>query len=88
MDNALQITDVSKLYKLYDKPSDRLKETFSKNKVYHSEFYALNNINFSIQKGETVGIIGRNGSGTSTLLKIITGVLNPTSGDVTVNGKV
>lgn len=88
MDNALQITDVSKLYKLYDKPSDRLKETFSKNKVYHSEFYALNNINFSIGKGETVGIIGRNGSGKSTLLKIITGVLNPTSGNVTVNGKV
>ena len=80
---------MTKLYKLYQKPSDRLKEVFSiSKKKYGKDFYALNDVDFSIRKGETVGILGKNGAGKSTLLKIITGVLNPTEGNVVVDGTV
>lgn len=86
---ALQINHISKEYKLYDKQGDRLKEAFHPlKKTYHKKFYALNDIDFCIEKGEKVGIIGANGAGKSTLLKIITGVLNPTSGNITMDGKV
>lgn len=86
---ALQISHISKEYKLYDKQGDRLKEAFHPlKKIYHKKFYALNDIDFCIEKGEKVGIIGANGAGKSTLLKIITGVLNPTSGSITMDGKV
>ncbi len=86
---AIVITNISKIYKLYDRPRDRLKEALHPfKKKYHHEFHALNNINFSVKKGETVGILGENGAGKSTLLKIITGVLTPSSGNVIVNGKV
>lgn len=88
-DIAIKVENVSKVYKLYDKPMDRLKETLSPSKKkYHKDHYALDNISFEVNKGETVGIIGTNGSGKSTLLKMITGVLTPTSGNITVNGKV
>ncbi len=88
-DIAIKIEDVSKLYKLYDKPTDRLKESLglSKQKKY-KEHYALRNINFDVKRGECVGIIGTNGAGKSTILKIITGVLNPTAGNVTINGRI
>lgn len=86
---AIQVIDVDKMYKLYDKPTDRLKESlgFSKKKRYR-EHYALKNVSFDVKKGETVGIIGTNGSGKSTILKIITGVLNPTGGQVIVDGRI
>lgn len=88
-DVAIQVSHVSKLYKLYDKPMDRLKESLglTRQKKY-KEHYALNDLSFDVKKGECVGIIGTNGSGKSTILKIITGVLNPTVGDVTVNGRI
>ena len=86
---AIQVQDVSKIYKLYDKPIDRLKESLSlTHKNYHKDFFALSNISFNVKKGETVGIIGTNGSGKSTILKIITGVLTPTSGQVRVSGVI
>ena len=86
---AIKVQNLTKIYKLYDKPIDRLKESLHplKKKYYH-EFHALNNVSFEIHKGETVGIIGKNGSGKSTLLKIITGVLTPTSGRVSIHGKI
>lgn len=86
---AIKVENLSKMYKLYDNPMDRLKESLglSKRRVY-KEHYALSNVNIEIKKGETVGIIGTNGSGKSTILKIITGVLNPTSGNVTINGRI
>lgn len=86
---AIQVSDVKKVYKLYDKPSDRMKEAFGlgKRKI-HKVHYALNGVNLDIFQGETVGIIGTNGSGKSTILKIITGVLNPTEGNVQVNGRI
>ena len=89
MENAITVKDVSKIYKLYDKPIDRLKEALNPfHKEYHKKFYALNNLSFEVKKGETVGIIGTNGSGKSTILKIITGVLTPTTGEVEVNGVI
>ena len=88
-ENAIEVKNVVKIYRLYNKPIDRLKESMNPtHKSYHKDFYALNDISFDVKKGETVGIIGTNGSGKSTILKIITGVLTPTSGTVQVNGKI
>lgn len=84
---AIQVKHLDKMYKLYNKPSDRLRETLGL-KVPVREHYALRDVNFQVERGETVGIIGTNGSGKSTILKIITGVLNPTAGEVTVNGRI
>lgn len=86
---AISVDHVSKMYKLYDKPMDRLKESLglSRAKKYR-EHYALNDVSFEIRRGETLGIIGSNGAGKSTILKIITGVLNPSGGAVTVNGRI
>lgn len=86
---AIQVKNLDKVYKLYDKPSDRMKEALglSKKKKY-KEHHALDQVNLTIYQGETVGIIGMNGSGKSTILKIITGVLNPSGGKVTVNGRI
>ena len=88
-DIAIKVDHVSKLYKLYDKPSDRFKEALglTKEKKY-KEHFALSDVYFEVKKGETVGIIGTNGAGKSTILKIITGVLNPTSGKVDVSGRI
>lgn len=87
--SVIEVKNVTKIYPLYDKPVDRLKETLSlTHKKYHKDFYALNGVSFEIEKGETVGIVGTNGSGKSTILKIITGVLNPTTGSVSTNGKI
>ncbi len=86
---AINVQDVTKIYKLYDKPIDRLKESLNPvHKNYHRDFYALRNISFQVKKGETVGIIGTNGSGKSTILKIITGVLTPTEGTAEVDGVI
>ena len=88
-DYAISVEHVEKMYKLYDKPADRLKESLGlTRKKKYKEHYALHDVNFQVNKGETVGIIGTNGSGKSTILKIITGVLNPTAGEVKVNGRI
>ena len=86
---AIKVDHVTKIYKLYDKPMDRLKESlgFSKERKY-KEHYALSDVSFDVHRGETVGIIGTNGSGKSTILKIITGVLNPTGGNVEIDGRI
>ncbi len=87
--NAIEVKNISKMYKLYDKPSDRLKESLglSRKKKY-TEHYALNDVSFVVKRGETVGLIGTNGSGKSTMLKIITGILNPTAGEIRIEGRV
>ncbi len=86
---AIEVKDVVKIYKLYNKPRDRVKEAFGFGKKQQTKLhYALNGVSLKIAKGETVGIIGTNGSGKSTILKIITGVLNPTSGEVHVDGRI
>ena len=87
--NSISVKGVTKVYQLYDKPIDRLKEAMSiRKKNYHKDFFALDEVSFDVEKGQTVGIIGTNGSGKSTILKIITGVLSPTKGTVEVNGKI
>lgn len=90
MDNniIISVKGLSKIYKLYDRPSDRIKEALGLSKKKHHEHYALCNVNFEVRKGETVGIIGANGSGKSTVLKIITGVLSATCGEVAVSGRI
>lgn len=86
---AIQVKDVKKIYKLYDKPRDRMVEAFGfGKKKRHKEHQALKGVSLDIYRGETVGIIGTNGSGKSTILKIITGVLNPTEGQVVVDGRI
>lgn len=88
MDSVIEIKNISKIYNLYNKPSDRLKEALFSRKSRHTEFAALNDVSFNVNKGEILGIIGKNGSGKSTILKIITSVLTPTSGECIVKGKI
>lgn len=86
---AIEVNHVDKIYKLYDKPSDRIKEALGLGKkARHTDHKALSNVDMKIYQGETVGIIGTNGSGKSTILKIITGVLTPSAGEVKVNGRI
>lgn len=83
------VQNVSKLYRLYDKPSDRLREFLPfRRRRYHAEFWALKNVTVHVGAGEILGIVGPNGSGKSTLLQIASGILQPTSGRVAVDGRV
>jgi lipopolysaccharide transport system ATP-binding protein len=85
---AISLHNVSKCYKRYSRPVDRLKELLLPGKSHAENFWALRNINLEVAKGETLGIIGQNGSGKSTLLQIIAGTVTPTTGEVWVNGRV
>jgi len=85
---AISLKDVSKCFKRYSRPVDKLKEVLLPGKSRADEFWALRDINIEIPKGQTVGIVGRNGSGKSTLLQIIVGTLTPSSGDVRVDGRI
>lgn len=86
-EEAISVTGLSKIYRVYNKPADRFKELLLKRKR-HSEFTALSNVGLSLKKGETLGIIGENGAGKSTLLQLIAGTLTPTSGSISVKGRV
>lgn len=91
MDNqvVIKVNNLTKEYKLYDSKMDRLKEAlFVSKKKHYNEFLALKNVSFEIKKGETIGLIGKNGSGKSTLLKILTGIIKPSEGEITVKGKI
>jgi len=86
---AVKFENASKYYKLYKEPKDRLKEALHPfKKKYHREFFALNKINLDIKQGEILGIVGRNGAGKSTMLKLISGIIQPSSGLIKVNGSV
>lgn len=85
---SIILENISKKYKLYNSVQDRLKEIFSIKKKYHEDFWALKDINLTIPKGHTIGIVGRNGSGKSTLLQLITSIIHPTTGSLTVHGKI
>ncbi|MGH9768254.1 MAG: ABC transporter ATP-binding protein, partial [Blastocatellia bacterium] len=85
----ISVQNASKLYRIYDKPSGRLKEILLRGRrKYHREFWALEDVSLEVETGEAVGIIGRNGAGKTTLLQIIAGVLQPTRGKVSVEGRV
>ncbi len=86
---SISLNNVSKKYRLFHSRMDRLKETLHPfRKKFHTEFWALKNITFNIQKGETVGIVGRNGSGKSSLLQLICSILKPNEGEIEVNGRI
>lgn len=86
---SIEISDVSKVYKLYENSNQRLKEAFNLfGKKYHTEFVALQDVSLRIRRGETFSLVGRNGAGKSTLLKVLSGVVSPTSGKITVNGRI
>ena len=88
-DIAIKVKNVTKTYQLYNSHADRVKEAFHPlRKKYHRPFNALTNVAFDVKRGETVGIIGRNGGGKSTLLQVICGILQPTTGSVDVNGRI
>ena len=87
--NAVEFQGVSKSYAIYDQPGDRLKELLSLNRLKrHKDFWALHDVSFEVKRGETFCIVGENGSGKSTLLQIVAGILHPTSGTATINGRV
>ncbi len=86
---VIAFENVSKSYAIYDAPSDRFKELISLNRIRrHREFKALDQVSFAIAPGETFCIIGENGSGKSTMLQIIAGILQPSGGKSTVRGRV
>lgn len=86
---AVSVRGVSKKFRLFSSPKERLIEALHPfRKQYHHEFWALHNASFDIRKGETLGILGQNGSGKSTILQIICSVMQPTQGEVEVNGRI
>lgn len=88
-EKAISINDLSKCYQIYGEPQDRLKQAFWRDrKQFFKEFWALKNISFDVKKGETVGVLGRNGSGKSSLLQVICGTLAPSGGEVDVQGRI
>jgi len=87
--NAVEFRGVSKSYAIYDQPGDRLKELLCLNRIKrHQDFWALHDVSFEVKRGETFCIVGENGSGKSTMLQIVAGILHPTSGDAVVGGRV
>lgn len=86
---AIKVSNLGKSYDIYDNPKDRLKQIlFGWRKIYSRKFWALQNIEFEVKKGGSLGIIGKNGAGKSTLLQLLTGTLNPTAGSVITVGRV
>jgi ABC-type polysaccharide/polyol phosphate transport system ATPase subunit len=87
--NSVEFRAVSKSYAIYDSPGDRLTELLSLNRARrHRDFLALDDVSFTVERGQTFCIVGQNGSGKSTLLQIVAGILQPTSGSAAVNGRV
>src|SRR3954471_10422369 len=82
------VQNVSKLYRLYGRPSDRLRELLPGSRPRHSDFWALKEIGFQVEKGETLSLVGPNGCGKSTLLQIVSGILQPTTGRVVTRGRI
>ena len=87
--NVIEFQGVSKTYPIYDSPKGRLKELLTLNRrSFHRDFWALEDVNFEVQKGQTFCIVGENGSGKSTLLQMVAGILRPSQGRVSVQGRV
>ena len=90
-DNIIEVENVSMRFNLYKEKVDSIKEYFiklAKGTLHYEEFWALKDISFSLEKGDSLGLVGRNGSGKSTLLKLLAGVMKATSGSVRVGGSV
>ena len=85
---VLRAENLGKAYLIYPRPEDRLKQMIFRWKRYYSEYWALRGVSLEIRKGEAVGLIGRNGAGKSTFLQLATGIITPTEGQVSVEGRV
>ena len=86
-DTVIEFDNVTKIYKLYSSTRKRLLAIFLKN-IKYKEKKAVDEVSFEIKRGDSVALFGKNGAGKSTILKMITGVSFPTSGEITVNGRV
>lgn len=84
---VIEFKNVTKIYKLFKSDKQRFKAVFNKKTKYKKKI-AVNDLSFQIQQGESVALFGKNGAGKSTILKMITGVTYPTSGEITVDGRV
>ena len=87
----IEVKNLTMKFKMSDEPLNTLKEVFTravKGSLSYNEFLALDNVSFKINKGETIGLIGRNGAGKSTILKVISGIYKPTSGEVITRGNI
>ncbi|MGA3259287.1 MAG: ABC transporter ATP-binding protein, partial [Bryobacteraceae bacterium] len=82
------VQNVSKLYRLYRRPADRLRELLPGVAPAHRDFWALRDISFEVGRGETLGLVGPNGCGKSTLLQMVSGILQPTMGRVVTRGRI
>jgi len=87
VEEVIKFKEVTKIYRLYKSDRARLKSIFFKN-TKHIEKRAVDNVSFSVKKGEAVAIFGKNGAGKSTILKMITGVTYPNTGEIMVKGRV
>jgi lipopolysaccharide transport system ATP-binding protein len=88
-DAIITVKGLSKKYRRYASVAEGIKEVLHPlRKRYHQEFWALRDLSFEVQRGESVAIVGRNGSGKSTLLQILCGIMQPTKGEIKVNGRV
>lgn len=86
---AIRAQHLGKAFQLYERPIDRLKQMLMRGRRrYYKEFAALHDVSFELRKGEVLGLVGRNGAGKSTLLQLICGTLNPSAGQVAVQGRV
>src|SRR3989338_8814548 len=87
--SIVRAAKISKCFRIYRHPSDHLKELLSfGRRRFHEPFWAVKDVDLSVERGCCLGIIGENGSGKSTLLRMIAGVIRPTSGHITVDGRV
>lgn len=91
MEDAITVSNVTMQFRMAKEKVDNIKEyaiKFLKRQITYTEFTALNDVSFEVKKGEVMGLVGLNGSGKSTMLKIISGILKPTSGNVSVKGSI
>ena len=90
-ENMIEVRNVTMKFRMSDEPLNSLKEVFTtavKGKLKFNEFLALDDVTFDLEKGKTLGLIGKNGAGKSTTLKLISGILKPTSGTIRTYGNI
>jgi len=88
---SIEVNNVSMRYRLHNEKIDSIKHYFikkMKQEISYTDFFALNDVSFSVPKGQVLGIVGLNGAGKSTLLKVVSGIIKPTNGSVLTNGKI
>src|SRR5579885_1392544 len=89
LENAIEVQNLSKSFRVYHENRDSIYEIitgFFSKKRYYEDLLVLDNVSFNIKKGEMFGIIGRNGTGKTTLLRLLSGIYSPDSGSIKVNG--